>query len=151
VNVPIKGKVEPHTGDAPNHGVTIDLENPGDVAWTYAHWDAALLGSSQKAALDRLDILLEESPSGRANIAPTMLAGLSAYRIRLDYADKRPMSEDVVIAYRKAEKDSEGPGRVYEIGVKCRQATYPECAKVLDALVGTFQTTVESRTGALGK
>lgn len=68
VDLPPSGKTKPHEGDSPNHGVTVDLGD-SSYAWTYGEWDAALLGSSQKAALRRRRMLLDEHPGGEARIA----------------------------------------------------------------------------------
>jgi hypothetical protein len=38
VRVPHGGKLQPHEGDSPNHGATIDLPQHEGQAWTYAHW-----------------------------------------------------------------------------------------------------------------
>lgn len=141
VAVPSSGKPEPHEGDSPNHGVTIKLPDLQSDAWTYAHWDAALLESSQKAALNRLGILLDEHPHAEVSMKQTMLSGLVAYRIRLNYIDARPMTEEIVTAYRKPKDKSQGPGVIYEIGLECSQANYSTSISVLESLISTFRRT----------
>ncbi len=143
VALPTSGKAEPHEGDAPNHGVTIKLQEPESEAWTYAHWDAALLGSSQKAALQRFELFFSEHPTAEVSMAPIMIAGLSAYRIRFIYVDIRPVTEELVIAYSKPKDASQGPGIIYEIGLKCSQKSYPANASTLDSLIATFRRTGE--------
>jgi hypothetical protein len=139
VSLPSSGRVEPHQGDAPNHGFKIDLLEPPNVAWSYTQWDAALLQSSQKAALYLLGILLDEHPSGEVSMRPAVIAGLSAYRIRFSYTDIRPMTEELVVAYRRPKDESKGPGIIYEIGLKCSQSSYSANISILDGLVGTFR------------
>lgn len=141
VTVPSSGKAEPHEGDSPNHGVTIKLPDPQSDAWTYAHWDAALLESSQKAALNRLGILLDEHPHAEVSIKPTMVSSMIAYRIRLNYIDVRPMIEELVIAYREPKDKSQGPGIIYEIGLQCSQTNYSTRVSVLESLISTFRRT----------
>ncbi len=139
VSVPSSGKLEAHEGDAPNHGATIKLSEPGNEAWTYAHWDAALLRSSRKAALSRLEILLDKHPNAEAIMRRTMIAGMSAYRIRLNYDDTRPATEELIIAYCKPKNESQGPGTIYEIGLHCSQSSYSANVSVLEALLSTFR------------
>jgi hypothetical protein len=139
VTVPSSGKLEAHEGDAPNHGATIELSETGNKAWTYAHWDAALLGSSQKAALSRLEMLLDEHPNAEVIMRPTMVANMSAYRIRLSYEDTQPMTEELVISYCKPKNESQGPGTIYEIGLHCSQRSYAVNVSVLEALIYTFR------------
>ena len=74
VDVPSSGKTKPHEGDSPNHGVTVDLGD-SSYAWTYGEWDAALLGSSEKAALRRRRMLLDELPSAEAKIVQGTMDG----------------------------------------------------------------------------
>ena len=143
VNVPSVGDVERHEGDAPNHGITIRLSDPNARAWTYAHWDAALLGSSQKAAVGRLETLLEDHPKADASIAPTMLEDLTAYRIRLSYNDNGQMAEELIIAYHPPRDKTQGPGVLYEIGLSCPKDNYPRDSKILQTLVETFRRTGE--------
>ena len=143
VTLPSSGKAEPHEGDAPNHGVTLKLQEPENEAWTYAHWDAALLGSSQKAALQRFKAFFSEHPTAEVSMAPIMIAGLSAYRIRFSYVDIRPVTEELVIAYSKPKDASQGPGIIYEIGLKCSQKSYAANASTLDSLIATFRRTGE--------
>lgn len=143
VALPTSGKAEPHEGDAPNHGVTIKLQEPENEAWTYAHWDAALLGSSQKAALQRFEAFFGEHPTAEVSMAPAMIAGLSGYRIRVSYVDVRPVTEELVIAYSKPKDASQGPGIIYEIGLKCSQKSYPANASALESLIATFRRTGE--------
>jgi hypothetical protein len=117
----------------------IDFEEPGNEAWTYAHWDAALLGNLQSAAKDRLGILRVKHPKSGVKMEPAFLAGLPAFRIRISYADSEPITEEVLIAYRKPE--DKGPGRIYEIGLKCGKERHSKYVKVFEALVKTFQIT----------
>src|SRR5712692_2100909 len=141
VSMPSSGKPEAHEGDAPNHGVTIKLPESGNEAWTYAHWDAALLESSRKAALNRVEMLLDEHPNAEVIMRRTMIAGMSAYRIRLNYEDTRPMTEELIIAYLKTKNESQGPGTLYEIGLRCSQRSYSINVSVLEALISTFRRT----------
>ena len=139
VTVPSSGKPEAHEGDAPSHGVTIKLPEPGGEAWTYAHWDAALLESPQKAALNRLGILLDEHPDAEVSMRQTMVASMLAYRIRLNYEDTRPMTEELIIAYRKPKNESQGPGIIYEIGLNCSQRSYSTSVSLFESLITTFR------------
>jgi hypothetical protein len=143
VALPDSGKVQPHEGDAPNHGVTIKLPEPGGVAWTYAHWDAALLASPQKAALGQLEVVLNKHPNAEVNMKPTVVAGLPAYRIRLTYADIRPTIEEVIVAYRRPKDEPQGPGIIYEIGLNSSQIGYSVNVSTLDALARSFRQTRE--------
>lgn len=136
---PSLGKARPHEGDSPNHGVSIDLAEPGDEAWTYAHWDAAMLGNIQKMALHRLEILLDEHNDARVSMAPAFLAGLPAYRIRLSYSGVPPTTEELIIAYRKPRGDSQETGIVYEVGLKCKESNFSANVGALESLVGTFR------------
>ncbi len=139
VTVPSSGRLEAHEGDAPNHGATIKLSEPGNEAWTYAHWDAALLRSSQRAALSRLEMLLDKHPNAEVIMRPTIIASMPAYRIRLNYGDTRLMTEELVIAYCNPKNESQGPGIIYEIGLHCTQRSYSVNVSVLEALLDTFR------------
>lgn len=140
VNFPSTGSVVPHEGDSPNHGVTIALEGQGNEAWTYAHWDSALLGSPQKVAVERLGMLIKEHPNAEITIKPVMLAELRAYRIRCNYQDIRPMVEEVVIAHRGHQKKSKDVDLIYEIGLKCPRVDYSKYSGTLEAIVSTFES-----------
>ena len=150
VSLPSSGMIEPHEGDAPNHGVSIKLPELENGAWTYAHWDAALLEGTRKVALRRLEISLLKHSNAQVRMAPTMLAGLHAYRIRLEYKETLPTIEELVIAYRKPRTESESPGIIYEIGLKCSKSSYPAGVSVLEALISSFKLTGNERVGVHG-
>jgi hypothetical protein len=147
VNLPNLSKIEPHDGDAPNHGITITLSLPGNIAWTYAHWDAALLQSSRKVLLDRLKMINNEHSGAEVRVRATMLSGLPAYRIRINYMDTRPITEELVIAYRKPKNKSAGPGVVYEIGMKGTQGSYSANVATLNAFINTFRPVAQVSVG----
>jgi hypothetical protein len=137
--LPSLGKIEPHEDNAPNHGVSVALDEDGSEAWIYAHWDAALLDSSPKVVSDEVGILLDKYPKAEVQIKPSMLAGMAGYRSIVRYVDNGPRVEQLVIAYRKPEDESKGPGKIYESGLKCKQDECQKYAKTLDDLIGTFQ------------
>jgi hypothetical protein len=139
VKVPPSGTAVQHEPDAPNHGVTVDLPQTGEEIWTYAHWDAALLDGSQKAAFERLEIIFTEHPDADVSIARAMLAELSAYRIRFRYTATQPMTEEIIIAYRKPKDQSKDTGIIYEIGMKSAQSTYKANAGTFKSFVDTFR------------
>ncbi len=118
VGLPAVGTAEPHLGDSPNHGVTIDLAHHAGELWSYAHWDAALLGSAKDAALSRAGLLLDEHPGGSINLTSTELDGLTAFRIVVATSPAGQALEEIVVAYRSPIDESRGPGIIYEIGVK---------------------------------
>jgi hypothetical protein len=140
VNVPDAANVEAHEGDSPNHGITIRLSDSGEETWTYAHWDAALLGSAQKVLVRRLEIILADDPTAEMAVASTTIAGLPAYRIRLSHSNGSQV-EEILIAYRKPQSPSQDPGIIYEIGLKCVQDHYLSEAKVFEILAATFRQT----------
>ena len=142
VDLPPSAKTEAHQGDAPNHGVTIELPDSGKL-WTYAHWDAALFEETEKAALDRIEIIFREHPDAEVNMARTILAGLSAYRIRFVYSRIQPTTEEIIIAYRKPKDKSKETGIIYEVGMKCTPSTYKVNMGTFESFVNTFQPTEE--------
>lgn len=138
VDLPPSGKAEAHQGDAPNHGVTIVLPDSGEL-WTYAQWDAALFEEAQKAALEQREIILRKHPDAGVTMTKTVLAGLSAYRMRFTYVDIQPMTEEIIIAYRKPRDQSKDTGIIYEVGMKCAPSACKANLGVFGAFVSTFQ------------
>jgi len=141
VNIPRSGKAVPHEGDAPKHGITIQLPQTGEEIWTYAHWDAALLQGSQKAALRQIEIIFSEHPDTDVSMASTRLADLSAYHLRFSYAGLQPITEEIIIAYRKSKDQSKETGIIYEIGMKCASSTCKVSAATFESFVSTFRLT----------
>lgn len=139
VTLPNVGKAELHEGDAPNHGVTIDLAAKQDLLWTYAAWDAALLEGSRKAALQRREIILREHHDAKIDVAPTKLGGLSAFHIRATYGGIKPMNEEIVIAYRKPKDKSKGTGIIYEIGLECVQSARASYVGIFKSFISAFR------------
>jgi hypothetical protein len=139
VNLPHSGKPKPHEGDAPNHGVTVDLQQPGNQVWTFAYWDAALAESPQKAMLNRLGILLEKHRDGTVSIEPTTLDGLPAYRIRLSYAAATRREQEIVVAYRTPADKSKDTGIIYEIGLDCDAPHCAQEARAFETFVASFR------------
>ena len=140
VDIPPSGKVERHEGDSPNHGIAIKMPESGE-AWTYAHWDAALLESPQKVLLRRLEIILADHPMAEVTIISAKMAGLPAYKVRFSYVKSRSLVEEIVIGYRKPKSPSLGPGIIYEVGLKCSEDRYPSDIKILESLANTFRQT----------
>lgn len=140
VDIPSSGKVEPHEGDSPNHGIAMKMPESGEV-WTYAHWDAALLESPQRVLLRRLEIILADHPMADVTITSAKIAGLPAYKVRFSYVKSRALVEEIVIGYRKPQNASMGPGIIYEVGLKCSQDRYPSDIKILESLANTFRQT----------
>jgi hypothetical protein len=139
VSLPSSGKAEPHEGEAPNHGVTVDLPESGNQLWIYAHWDAALLKGSQEAAFQRLAIILHEHPDAEVSIVRSRMADLTAYRLRFNYSPRQPMVEQIVIAYREPKDESKDTGIIYEIGLQSTQASYASNARILSSFISTFR------------
>lgn len=140
IHIPKGGALQPHEGDAPNHGAAVNLPDNSE-AWANADWDAALMGSSRKVLLDRLNMLFNEHPAAEFRIVPTTLARIPAYRISLDDPNLTPVREEIVIAYSKPVKPAD-TGIVYEIGLRCSSRTgCAENIKSFDDLLFSFRLT----------
>lgn len=140
VRIPRAGALQPHEGDAPNHGAAVNLPDNSE-AWANADWDAVLLGSSRKVLLDRLNMLYKEHPAAEFRIVPTTLAGIPAYHISLDDPNVMPVREEIVIAYSKPVKPDD-TGIIYEIGLRCSSQTgYAENIRSFDDLLVSFRLT----------
>lgn len=143
VDLPKLGKVVPHYSGTTNHGVEIELPQPESEVWVYAGWNAALLPSSRKVLINKLDMLRIDHPNAKISVRHTILSGVSAYRIKLRYQDTGPMIEEIVIEYRKPKNESAGPGVIYEIGLKGSQSNYSKNIAIFNAFIDTFRETEE--------